>query len=155
DTVSLSLHRRSNMPKGKIILTAHIPGVRLFGKEPSLLFKIDGDTVALSSIDERIHIDTDKGFASGRFFTPGANSTSKRYEIDDLFLKRLIDAESVVVQVALKDSLAEGIFSDDRGTAHQAFSNFYERITGQTFSLRRKIQKGNPRGRVSDRIITP
>lgn len=153
--VSLSLYRQSNMPERKIILAAHVPGVRLFAREPSLLFEIDGEVVTFSSTDKRINLDTNPGSVSGKFFSPSIPSSSKHYEIDELFLKRLIDAEKVIVRIKLKDSFAEGIFSDDRAAAHQAFSSFYERITGQSFSLRRKAQKGNPRRRASDRIVVP
>lgn len=154
-SVSLSLYRRTNMPEGKIMLVAHVPGVRLFAKEPSLLFQIDGEIVTFSSSDERINVETDPGSVSGKFFSPSMPSSSKHYEIDDLFLKRLIDAEKVIVRIKLKDTFAEGIFSDDRAAAHQAFSRFYERITGKSFSLRRNVQKGNPRRRASDRIVVP
>lgn len=153
--ISLSLYRRSDMPDGKIILAVHVPGVRLFSKEPSLLFEIDGEVVRLSSSDERIQVNTDTEFISGTFFSQPTSSSSKHYEVDDVFLKRIIDAEKVIVRINLKDSLAEGAFSDDRAEAHQAFSNFYERITGKSFLLRRKIQKGNPRRRASDRIVVP
>jgi len=154
-TVSLSLYRRTNMPEGKIILVAHVPGVRLFSQEPSLLFRIDGAVVTFSSSDERIQVNTDPGSVSGNFFSSSMSSSSKHYEIDDVFLKRLITAEEVIVRIRLKDSFAEGIFSDDRAEVHQAFSNFYERITGKSFLLRRKVQKGNPRKRASDRIVVP
>lgn len=154
-TVSLSLYRRTTMPEGKIILIAHVPGIRLFSKEPSLLFQIDGAVITFSSTDERIQVNTDSGSVSGNFFGPSISSSSKHYEIDDVFLKRLIDAEKVIVQIKLKDSLVEGVFSDERAEAYQAFSNFYERITGQSFLLRRKVQKGNPRRRASDRIVVP
>ncbi|HIE64508.1 MAG: hypothetical protein ABGX83_02690 [Nitrospira sp.] len=154
-TISLSLYRRTNMPEGRIILIAHVPGIRLFSKEPSLLFQIDGAVVTFSSTDERIRVNTDPGSVSGNFFGLSISSSSKHYEIDDVFLKRLINAEKVIVQIKLKDSLEEGVFSDDRAEAHQAFSNFYERISGQSFLLRRKAQKGNPRRRASDRIVVP
>ncbi len=154
-TVSLSLYRRTDMPKGKIILVAHVPGVRLFAEEPSLMFQIDGKVVTFSSSDKQIHLETDPGPVNETFFGSSTSSSSKRYEIDDLFLRRLIEAEKVIVRIKLKDSFAEGIFSDDRAAAYQAFSTFYERITGQSFSLRRNIQKGNPRRRASDRIVIP
>lgn len=122
--IKLSLYKNSKMDENMVILIALVMGAESIAKDTSLHFKIDDQIVSFSSIDTLTDIETKE--SHGKYYQ---NWSSKRYQITIDFLKRIIEAEKVIVKLDLAKTYAEGEFSTDRlTTARPAFRKFLERI---------------------------
>jgi len=130
--IKFSLFRRSTMPEDKIILNVIVSGAHIFSRKKSLQFNIEDKFVSFNSIDTYADIDTTPGsyFSNIDIYFPPQNWSKKRYEIDRAFLKRIIEAEKVIVRVNLEKTYAEGVFSSDYPTtARPVFRKFYNMLS--------------------------
>ena len=128
--IKLSLFKNSKMQSEEIYLTAVVKGAHNFGKRESLRFNVDGQVFGFISMDEITEINTTRGFYGSGHYVPPSNWSSKRYIVTKQFIKRLIDAEEVWVQVILSKTYVEGEFSVDGSTmlARPAFRKFYSKL---------------------------
>ena len=127
--IKLALFKNTKMDKDLVILTALVKGAHNFAKGNSLHFNVDGEILSFKPIDEFTDIKTDPGFVGSGLYVPPSNWSSKRYSITKSFIKRIIDAERVVVKIDLRKTYAEGVFSKDSvATARPAFRKFYDRL---------------------------
>jgi len=127
--IGMSLYRNTKMQAGEIILVVAIGGAELFGTEPSLLIKIDGDVVELSSFDEQTKIKTSSGMLANGVLIPASNLSSKRYEVNRDFIHRLVTSKEVLIKLNLRDSYIEDDFSvGGRTSAKANFIKFLNRI---------------------------
>ena len=130
--IKLGLLKRTNMPQDELILIVMIDIIRTFAPGNSLHFNIDGEIVSFSSIDATTEFEMGKGIYNpiGLYF-PSVNWSSKRYLINKQFLKKILNAQRVVIRIDLRKEYVEGIFSKDEPmSARPAFKNFYERMKG-------------------------
>lgn len=130
--IKLHLFRRSTMPIDQIILTVIVDGAHYISSGESLHLNIDDTLISFRSIDDLPDMKTTPGsyYSDMGIYMPPAYWSSKRYVIDRTFLKRMIDAEKVVVRVDLRTTYIEGVFSvDDPNTALPAFKEFYRTIS--------------------------
>ena len=109
-----------------------VAGAHSFSSGESLHFNIDDHFVSFESIDKFTDIETSPGsyYSTIKVYFPPQNWSCKRYEINQDFLKRILDAEKVVLRVDLRKTYTEGVFSTDfPTTARPSFRKFYELIS--------------------------
>ena len=119
----LGLYKNSKMQKEAIVLTALVTGAHIFARGNSLHFNIDGEIVSFRSIDELTDIETYVGYCN---IVSAKNTSQKRYLINRSFLKKLVNADKVVVKINLDKTYVEDIFTGS--LAHKAFIKFDEKI---------------------------
>ena len=136
--IRVKLNRHSVMEPGKLILVvqylaAEHLGSDNFGDEPSLHINIDGKIISLTSIDQSTEIQTIRAYASfggpgDAVWIPGLSISSKRYRIDKILLKKIIDGEKVLFKIDLKNSFVEERVVKDLRNAGAIFKKFYEKV---------------------------
>jgi len=137
--IRVRLNRHTTMEPGRLILVAEYVAIEHlgsedFGDEPSLHINIDGEIITLSSIDESTEIQINRGHYSHEtgggkgVWTPGHSISSKRYRIDKILLKKIIDGEKVLFKIDLKNSFVEERVIDDSRNAGAIFKKFYEKV---------------------------
>ena len=113
----LGLYRNSNMESNRAMLVAL--GTENISDGRSLKFNIDGEVIALESIDRVSEISSQ---GPNVFY-------SKRYEIDLTLPKRLVTGSNVTVRIEYFRSHEDGTFSkDDPFSARPAFRKFINAV---------------------------
>lgn len=126
------LYWDSKLPNDEIIMDVVIKGTDTISNDESLLFKIDGELISLTSIDATTDHNINPGSAAPGFYFPPSTWSSKRYVINKDFLRRILEAKEVLVRVRLSKSYIEGVFSKDGfTTARPSFKKFYEKISSE------------------------
>ena len=127
--IKLALFKNSKMDEKNVVLTVVVKGTHSFSREDSLYFNVDGDIVSFKSMDLLTDINTSEGFVGSGIYIPPSNWSSKDYLVTRDLIKRLVNAERVVIKVELRKSYVEGIFSRDGYTlARPAFREFYQKM---------------------------
>jgi len=126
--IRLGLFWRSTMDPDVIYITALVHGAHNL---KSLSFNIDGEFVSFKPSDTSTNIWTEPG---SKYFPP-INKSQRKYKINRQLIKRLVNAERVVVRLDLMRNYVEGVFSNDLPTmARPAFRTFYAMVWGDTLN---------------------
>ncbi len=127
--MKLSLFKTDRMDKDKAILTVLVQGAYNFASKEDVQIKIDGEIINLSSIDKSTNIEMEEGYYGNGLYISPENWSSKRYEVSEQLIKKLINAKEVWFRVNLSRDYVEGKFSQDLPTtARPAFKRFYEKV---------------------------
>ncbi|MBW1842126.1 MAG: hypothetical protein JRI75_10085 [Deltaproteobacteria bacterium] len=114
-SMMLSLFKNTNMPEDIIVLKVFVSVVENFSEGAALHFIIDGDAYR---------------FVPTSRVTNFTSWSYMDFTITKAFLKKLIDAEKVIIKVSSGEKkYTEGEFSkDDVETARPAFRTFYSKL---------------------------
>ncbi|MFC1515535.1 hypothetical protein ACFL7E_02105 [Thermodesulfobacteriota bacterium] len=114
-STKLSLFKNTYMPEDIIVLKVVVSVVESFSEDASLQFIMDGDAYSFAPISR---------------VTNFTSWSSMDFTITKAFLRKLIDAEKVIMKVISEGKkYTEGEFSrDDPGTARPAFWEFYAKL---------------------------
>jgi hypothetical protein len=146
----LGLYRNSSMPEDKVIMVAVAKGAESIADGESLRFNFNGEIIGLTSIDTTTDVRFEPGVYTSLLSTPGTSWSSKRYETDIAFTKRLVNETNVTVRLELARDFMEGrISSDAPTTVRPAFRRFLAIATGEvaTNSMPLNPVVKSPRGK--------
>ncbi|MEL7476091.1 MAG: hypothetical protein AAGJ55_07655 [Cyanobacteria bacterium J06555_12] len=136
ENMQLALHWRTPMQESVIVVAA-LNGAELFSAESPLLFRIDGEEVGLPprATDDYGQTDTVSFGSAGSM-----NVSKKSYVADRAFIRRILDADTVLVRAELLGAYIDGRFSMDSPDidsyrhfeilAKPSFERFYEEAWG-------------------------
>lgn len=124
----MGLSNTTRMTRNEALLTIEVHGLHSFASGKSLHFNINGNFVSLASTGKTDY-KTTEGHSSRYGYFPARNWSLQKYWVTVDFLKKIIDAESVVIRVDLEREYVEGVFSKEgQTTARPAFRDFCSRL---------------------------
>lgn len=120
--MSMSIFWRSTMKPSTFIIEAFVDGTHSIPQKNSLQFNIDGSIISLDSIDTITKIKTKMEISKP------INESSRRYEISENLLLKILDAKDVKVKFNLRGEYITGVFSYGiTSSAKESFGKFYEK----------------------------
>jgi hypothetical protein len=127
--IKLGLYWNTNMPDSTFKLVTIVKGTHSFASGKSLKFNVDGEIVALKSVDQMTDYETSSGWSGIGVDIAPSNWSSKSYAVERSFARKLVESEEVMIRVVLEDSRVEGEFSTDAPTtARPAFEKFLSEV---------------------------
>lgn len=104
----LAVFWRSTMAESELILDCVIKGTHSIASGKSLKFNVDGEIVALETIDELTDFTFTSGYASGYTYSPGSTWSTKRYRVERATIDKILAGHKVIARINLAKTYIEG-----------------------------------------------